>query len=67
MSYIVRKFETTQFTLTIEVHTLKVKSGRVGHRTPLKVTLFLSGSPQIQNWSPNQNLGTPTVGSQNGP
>ena len=31
------------------------------------VAFFLSGSPPIQNWSPNQNLGTPSVGSQNGP
>ena len=27
----------------------------------------LSGPPTIQNWPPNQNLGTPSVGSQNGP
>ena len=28
---------------------------------------FLSRPPPIQNWSPNQNLGTPSVVSQNGP
>ena len=26
---------------------------------------FLSRPPPIQNWSPNQNLGTPSVGIQN--
>ena len=31
------------------------------------IVFFLSGSPPIHNWSPNQILGTPSFGAQKGP
>ena len=44
----------------------KFKQESVIYRILLDHFLFLTGPPTIQFWPPNQNLGTPSVGSQNG-